>query len=294
LAKPLENFGNETQAEHTAYHPQTDGQTERLNRTLEEMLRSFLADNPSNDWVELLPKAEYAYNDSQHEGTKKTPFFLEHGQHPNTWAPLSYEINNPTAFLTADELQSEIQRARLALEKAQLKMKERADKHTRDISIKVGDEVLVHLSQLPLKDIGGRGKLRPRWYGPFKVLKKKGKAFELDFPDEWKLTYPVINIAKLRPYKRAPEEQEHDVPMPQPLPPLEATDNIWAVDRILKTRRNRQSGQEELLIRWEGFTSENDSWEPAGNLLKDKETIAQFKKRLLSKPSNSAAKKRKR
>ena len=67
----------------TAYHPQTDGQTERTNRTLKQMLSIFCC-YKQNDWDKYLAHAEFAYNNSQQTSTKKTPFFLNHGQHPRT------------------------------------------------------------------------------------------------------------------------------------------------------------------------------------------------------------------
>src|SRR3954466_9025753 len=84
----------------TAFYPQTDEQTERLNRTLEEMLRIY--DNYNQDqWDEYLPAVEFAYNNSKQASTGFTPFELDYGQHPNT--PLTMTTNNQTNVKTAEE-----------------------------------------------------------------------------------------------------------------------------------------------------------------------------------------------
>jgi transposase len=67
----------------TAYHPQTNGQTERMNQTVEQYLWIFM-DYRQNDWKEWLALAEFAYNNSEHQATKNTPFFLNYGRHPWT------------------------------------------------------------------------------------------------------------------------------------------------------------------------------------------------------------------
>lgn len=71
----------------TGYHPQTDGQTERTNRTLEDMLRCFVTEKAEN-WSDVLPMLEFAYNDASHSSTQYTLFFLTTGRHPHTPAKL--------------------------------------------------------------------------------------------------------------------------------------------------------------------------------------------------------------
>ena len=103
----------------TAYHPQTDVQTERANRTIEEMLRAYVNDRQTN-WDEILSAAEFAYNDSVNASTGKTPFFMNYGSNPVIQATLDLpEINNPASTTLATDIETAIKEAKQALEKAQ-------------------------------------------------------------------------------------------------------------------------------------------------------------------------------
>jgi transposase InsO family protein len=108
----------------TSYHPQTDGQTERANRTIEESLRAYVNER-HNNWDDYLTSVEYAYNDSLQASTQETPFFLEYGQHP--LAPLDF-INpqlssNPAAQRFAINIQETIDKAKTQLAKSQVRQK---------------------------------------------------------------------------------------------------------------------------------------------------------------------------
>ena len=80
----------------TAYHPQTDGQTERMNQTIEVYLRAFIG-FMQDDWKEWLSLGEFAYNNSKHAATKQTPFFLNYGQQPWTGMDTRRESQNESA-----------------------------------------------------------------------------------------------------------------------------------------------------------------------------------------------------
>ena len=79
----------------TAYHPQTDGQTERVNQSLEQYLRIFTEHRPDN-WATLLSTAEFAYNNAAHESTGLSPFFIEHGWHPRMAPDVQEAFEHPT------------------------------------------------------------------------------------------------------------------------------------------------------------------------------------------------------
>lgn len=76
----------------TTYHPQTDGQTEKVNQTLEQYLHCYI-DYQQDNWSRLLSLAEFAYNNATHEGTKESPFFLEYGWHPRAGPTLTKEVH---------------------------------------------------------------------------------------------------------------------------------------------------------------------------------------------------------
>ena len=114
----------------TAYHPQSDGQTERMNRTMEDMLRGFVGPR-QDDWCRYLSMVEFAYNNSVQASTVHTPFFLNHGRHPNT--PLSSAVprrsTNPAVADWVEGLQCALQSAKSNIASAQQRQKTYADKH---------------------------------------------------------------------------------------------------------------------------------------------------------------------
>ena len=152
----------------TAYHPQSDGQTERANQVLEDMLRHFV--NPSQDnWDELLDCAEFAINNGISQSTQDTPFRLNYGQDPNT--PLSIEMATkvPAAKDFVMSLQSALKRAKDAFVMAQNRQKHAYDAGRRPQDFGVGQQVLLQSKNFTFKGSLSR-KLMPKWIGPFAVV----------------------------------------------------------------------------------------------------------------------------
>jgi hypothetical protein len=113
----------------TAFHPQSDGQTERMNRSLQEVIRHYVGPR-RDDWDTLLPLAEFAINNSVADSTGMTPFFMNSGQHPNT--PLSIAFSTlPMAQNTLSQLQDHLRRAKTALKAAQDRQTAYANKSRR-------------------------------------------------------------------------------------------------------------------------------------------------------------------
>jgi transposase InsO family protein len=99
----------------TAYHPQTDGQTERLNQTLEQYLRCYVNDRQDN-WIALLPLAQIAYNQSPTTTTGTSPFYANYGFEPNDLTgTMEVLADNPVAALTATEIREMYASLRLDL-----------------------------------------------------------------------------------------------------------------------------------------------------------------------------------
>ena len=249
----------------TAYHPQSDGQTERTNQILDQYLRCFTDYNQEN-WIELLPMAEFSYNNSLHSATGFTPFFLNYGYHPraDTLAqeqPINTaEITNDTAMNLVTTLDSILRQAKAHLEKAQDTMKMHADQRRDFRTFAVGEYVL--LSTRNLTTNRPSAKLEYRHIGPYKIIEQvTDTAYKLELPLTSK-AHNVFHVSLLEPYIN--ENPANDTTIPTTAsgsPPVVVDDKeFYAIDRILDSREDDDTWR--YLIRWEGQPPENDSWEP--------------------------------
>lgn len=265
------------QAFSTSFHPQTDGQTEITNRFLEDVLRHYVSPYHT-DWDHYLHLVEFAINNSQNASTGMSPFFAVFGRHPVT--PLTFDLHQtfqnkvPRATAFAQSLSDRVSHAKLCLQKAQSRMKAQADKHRRDVSFSVGQQVLLSTRNLRYKE-SGTPKFAPKFVGPFKVLQLIGKrlpgsqevevvtAVKLELPPLMRV-HPVFHVSLIKEY--------HPGNGPVPVQPLSYdTDGapLWEVDSILDHRMvkaSRGRPKPEYLVRWKNFGPEHDTWEPLSHV----------------------------
>jgi hypothetical protein len=249
----------------SAYHPQTDGQTERANRTIEEMLRAYVNDQ-QNDWDLHLSAAEFAYNNSLNPSTGQTPFYMNCGFHPTTPATMGFDqASNSAAMDVAAATRRAMESAKQRLEQAQRRQADYANQKRRDHVFALGDMVLLSTENLQLKK-GMARKLTDKWAGPFQILKKLSSvAYELELPKTWKI-HPVFHISLLKPFEsstRFPDRRRHRPP------PLEGTTDTYLVERLLDRRDVRtQNGRivREYRVKWQGYPYYEADWQPARNL----------------------------
>ncbi|KAD4585784.1 hypothetical protein E3N88_23385 [Mikania micrantha] len=184
----------------TAYHPQTDGQSKRTIQTLEDMLRACVVDF-GNSWETHLPLVEFSYNNSYHTSIKAAPFEALYGRKCRSsicWA----EVGD--SQLTGPELVHErtekIVQIRNRMAAARDRQKSYADKRRKPLEFQVGDKVLLKVS--PCKGVirfGKRGKLNPRYIGPFEILKRIGSvAYQLNLPAELDGVHNVFHVSNLK------------------------------------------------------------------------------------------------
>jgi len=214
----------------TAYQPQTDGQMEGTNQVLEGYLPTFV-NYDENDWYQLLPLAEHAYNNSATNAHKMTPFFANYGFHPQTEWMKEREAHDPGATLYAHWMQDIHRQAKQTLEDTRESRKKYYDRKAKEQpGIEGGQLVMLNAKNMRTKRPSK--KLSPKLYGPFKVLEKKGsRAYKLEISPWWKI-HPLFHVSLLEPY-RASNRPSREQPPPDP-EDIEG-DLEWQVERIVKS-----------------------------------------------------------
>jgi len=243
----------------TSFHPQTDGQTERVNQSIEQYLRSF-CNYDQDDWYELLPLAEYAYNNSITSATDMSPFYANYGFHPKvTWLKQA-EIKNPAAELYAHWMEEVHQQCREQLEKTQARMSKYYDSKRLPITFNPGDKVL--LDGRNLKTKRSSKKLDHKMYGPYAIAKLIGtRAAKLQLPKAMKC-HDVFNVSLLEPYKASSFEGRSQEPPP---PVVVDGEEEYIIERIIKSeKRKARRGNKwwvEYLVKWENYPPGESTWE---------------------------------
>uniref|UniRef100_A0A803TM34 Gypsy retrotransposon integrase-like protein 1 n=1 Tax=Anolis carolinensis TaxID=28377 RepID=A0A803TM34_ANOCA len=178
----------------SAFHPQTDGQSERVNGLLEQYLRCFCLDQPTA-WVKWLPVAEFAYNNAVHTSSQHTPFELTYGFHPRGGVAPSTNVVSSDPVYRSSEMAALHDVARHLLLEAKATQKTQADRH-RQAGEELEEGDLVWLSSKYIKQAGG--KFAPRYLGPFPIVKKiSSVAFRLRLPSTFKI-HPVFHRSLLK------------------------------------------------------------------------------------------------
>jgi hypothetical protein len=267
-----------TTAMSSGHHAQTNGQTERMNRVMEEMLRQYI--NPlMDDWDVKLPLLEFAYNSAHHESTGASPFQLNYGMIPLTPASTLVERNFrlPAAERFCERMALHLKRARLCLDRARARAKAQVDKSRRDVSFEPGSMVLLATENLQLK-LQAPKKLLPKFVGPFEVLEKVGPvAYKLQLPDTMRC-HDVFHVSNLQVFKSAgagelagQDKFGRMISCPEG---IEVDGGLeYAVEAILDHRI--RWGKTWYLVKWLGFGPEHCSWEPA-HYLEDVKALDEY------------------
>ncbi|KAL0537641.1 hypothetical protein IC582_026624 [Cucumis melo] len=245
----------------TAFHPQTDGQTERLNQVLEDMLRACALEFPGS-WDSHLHLMEFAYNNSYQATIGMAPFEALYGRccrSPVCWGEVGEQrLMGPELVQSTNEA---IQKIRSRMHTAQSRQKSYADVRRKDLEFEIGDKVFLKVA--PMKGVlrfERRGKLSPRFVGPFEILERIGPvAYRLALPPSLSAVHDVFHISMLRKYVPDPS---HVVDYE----PLEIDENLSYVEqpvevlaREVKTLRNKQIPLVKVL--WRNHRVEEATWE---------------------------------
>ena len=245
----------------SACHPQFDEQTEVANRIIEQYLRAFVHQNPSQ-WGHYLLWAEWSYNTSCHSATGVTPFEVTFSRKPPNFP---HYVTGTAKVDAVDDMLSQKEKVfallRRKLTKAQTRMKEVADKHRRELEFAVGDWVLVKLrpQRQTLVSDTTYSKLTKRYYGPFRITARMGKvAYQLQLPIHSRI-HNVFHISLLKPYVTG--EPPH---VSAELPPT-AIDNDPVVAPLAiitsKLIPSERGPTRMVLVQWKDLPLEEASWE---------------------------------
>lgn len=267
----------------TAYHPQTDGQTERANQEVEQYLRLFV-NHRQDDWAEWLPLAEFAHNNRIQSSTRASPFMLNTGRNPRLGVEPLRESKMESVEAFVSKMQSARKEAEAALHRAADDMARYYDQNRKEaVTYKVGDKVW--LDGKDIRTDRPSKKLEDKRYGPFKVTEVVGpNAYRLQLPASMKI-HPVFNTVKLRPFFEDPIPGRR-VPS-RPPPVIEGEAPEYEVEYLKDSRLHR--GKLQYLVKWKGYPQEESTWEPATNLENSKKLIEEFHKKHPSAPRKISA-----
>ena len=263
----------------SAFHPQSDGQSERVNQILEQYLRCTINYLQSN-WCEALPLAEFSYNNTIHSSTQKSPFYANYGFHPRFDFNQLATAFNPAAERVARDLEKLHKDVKEQLETAQRTMKKYADiRRVQAPLFKPGN--LVWLLRKFVKTTRPCEKLDYRKLGPYKVIEQINPVtFRLELPPSIRI-HDAFHVSLLEPYEPNEFPERETIPPPA----IEVNGHMeHEVEEILDSRILRNKLY--YLVHWAGHDISERTWEPLENLGNTEELVKEFHQKNPGKPSH--------
>ena len=267
----------------SGYHPEADGQTERTNQTLEQYLRVYCNYQQSN-WSDLLPIAEFAYNNAPSETTGLSPFYANKGYHPNLAVHPERDLASARARDFAVELDELHQHLRTTIAAAQKRYQASSDRRRLpQPELNIGDKVFVKAENF--RTTRPSQKLSERYLGPYEIIAKAGsRSFTLRLPDNLRSVHPVFHVSMLEP------ETPNTIPnriQPPPPPVIIDGEPEYEISEIVDSKVDRRYRcQLQYLVKWAGYenTNEESSWISASELDHASELISDFHQAQPDKP----------
>jgi hypothetical protein len=245
----------------STYHSQTDGQMERVNQILEDMLRACVLEHPGS-WDQNLPWAEFSYNNSFQESIKMAPFKVLYGRRCHT--PLNWiELGEMVIFGPdlVEEAESIVRRVQENLKAAKSCQETYANKRRRPLEFEVGNHVYLRVSPMKgVKRFGVKGKLAPRYIEPFPILEKCGTvAYKINLPPSLARVHNIFHVSQLKKCLKAPvnvmlpEVTPLEVVLSYPEHPVKIMDQK---DRVMRCKTIKF-----FKIQWSNHSEEEATWE---------------------------------
>jgi hypothetical protein len=250
----------------SAYHPQTDGQTERTNQILEDMLRAYALQDKIG-WDKRLPYVEFSYNNSYQASLKMSPFEALYGRNCRT--PFHWDQPGERQVFGLDILlktEENIRMVRENLKTAESRQQSYANTRRRELSFEVGDYVYLKVSPIRgIKRFRVKGKLAPRYIGPYQIQVRRGEvAYQLSLPESLSAVHDVFHVSQLKKCLRVPEEKllMEDLEVQEDLTYIEKpTQILETVDRV-----TRRSTIRMCKVKWGHHLEEEATWEREDDL----------------------------
>ncbi|KAJ1596226.1 hypothetical protein NDA14_001345 [Ustilago hordei] len=244
----------------TAYHPQTDGQTERVNQVIEQYLRMY-CNYEQNDWADLLDTAAFVYNNMVHNSIGVSPFFACYGWNPKAHPdiPQQLGVNDPGRFEYLMDGKEHCKYLQEQIREAQQRSVDQYNRKHKDIEFKVGD--MVYINRRNWKTRRPTPKLDTRFAGPYPVQERVGRrAYRITLPANLRV-HDVFHVSMLKPARTSSLPQLAEQPT---IPSLPDEDLNFEVEALIDKRSH--NGTTEYKVLWRGYSEEAASWEPVENL----------------------------
>jgi hypothetical protein len=267
----------------SGYHPEGDGQTERVNQTLEQYIRCY-CNYQQDNWSTLLPIAEFAYNNATNETTGTSPFFANKGYHPNLTVHPERDMASSRAREFAVDLEELHETLKLHIRDSQERYRKYADnRRMPPPDFKIGDKAFVKAQFF--RTTRPSKKLSEKNLGPYEIIAQPSSlSYTLRLPPAFRAVHPVYHVSMLdtAPVSNIPNRTN------DPPPPVEIEGEVeYEIAEILDTKLDRRRRCKLLyLVRWAGYegTDEETSWITAAELAHAQELVNDFHKSYPDKP----------
>ena len=267
----LMNFFQIRSGLSSAFRPSTDGQSERTNRFLEDYMRNYVNLTQDN-WEDLLPMAEVAYNSRIHEAIQMSPYEADLGYIPRNASDIRKQITfktNEEAYRFGVRQQQTLEKLKIVLKGAQKRMKKYYD-HNRPIQIlNIGDKVLLNTKNLDIQHTGTAAtssrKFAPIWIGPYTICGKITiDTYRLNLPKGLRL-HPEFHTSLLKPYHKDPYDVER-LNKPNEAMVAAGGEAGYLVEKFISHRL--VNNVPEIRVKWVGYPNTYNSWEPIKSFYK--------------------------